>query len=62
MPRDSEGWDGKSVRGHVESAENTAALALEVAEEARALVDGFQEDLAELRKMALGRPKVVPND
>lgn len=78
MPRDLEGWDGKSIRRHVESAENTAAHALEVAEEARVLVGDLQEDMGEIRQenaelrqdltalqkrvADLGKLRVVPNE
>jgi septal ring factor EnvC (AmiA/AmiB activator) len=44
----AEGWDGKSLRQHVESAEADAAAARELAEAAHDAVATLRAELAEL--------------
>ena len=53
----AEGWGQKSLKEHIETAQETAAAALELAETASAEVEAMREELAELRR-AVGLPKV----
>lgn len=44
----TEGWDGKSVKEHIQDAENKAAAALEAVEALQVKVDDLEGQLCEL--------------
>lgn len=44
----TEGWDGKSVKEHIQDAENKAAAALEAVEALQGKVDDLEGQLCEL--------------
>lgn len=46
----AEGWDGKSIREHVEQAESEAARAVEIAEGVETRLDNLRRDLGALFK------------
>lgn len=48
MPRNGEGWDGKSIREHVESVKSEAALAVEIGEKNRDDISDLEARLAAL--------------